>query len=80
MHITDTLTTDGGVWNKFDIFDADGKDVGIGRTALRTIASIAPVIIPGKIGKTYALMRAGQSLLEISGAAMKALTDSRMGE
>jgi hypothetical protein len=49
LHITDTLTTDGSMWNKFDIFDSDGKDVGVGRLATRLVVSLAPLLIP-KVG------------------------------
>lgn len=44
---TDTLTTDGSAWNKFDIFDADDKDENITKTLLRNAIKVVPAFIGG---------------------------------
>ena len=46
MNITDTLTTDGSMANRFDFMDSDGIDKSITGTVLKNAAQIAPYFIP----------------------------------
>lgn len=70
LNWTDVITEDGSTWNKWDAFDSDGKDVGIGRTVIKSALKVAPlmaglagapVIATGYAGITAALAL-GQTL------------------
>ena len=47
LHISDTLTDDLSKWNKYDFFDSDGVEKSIGGTIMKTVATLAPYLIPG---------------------------------
>ena len=47
LGVLDVLTTDGSAWNKIDIFDTDSIEVNPVRSVARTLAVLAPYLIPG---------------------------------
>jgi hypothetical protein len=57
----DIISVDGSKWNKFDIFDADGKNTDGGKVALHTIARIVPYLLP-YVGKYYAYLMAAKNM------------------
>lgn len=46
LHVSDILTTDGSVWNKYDFFDSDGLTKSAFGTVAKTVASVVPYFIP----------------------------------
>lgn len=73
VSISDILTTDGSALNKaLDFFDSDGKEKSVGRVAIKTIAEIAPLLIPG-FGTTYGGIRAAVGLASVMPTFFKAI-------
>ena len=46
LHVSDTLSKEGTIWNKIDIFDNDGVKANAGKTLARTVARIVPYLTP----------------------------------
>ena len=57
----DIISVDGSKWNKFDIFDADGKKTDPGKVALHTIARVVPYLLP-YVGPYYAYLMAAKNI------------------
>lgn len=72
LGVLDVLTTDGSAWNKLDIFDTDDIEVNPVKSVARTIAVIAPYLIPG-IGQYWAGITASMYLSESMPALIKTL-------
>lgn len=70
LGVLDVLTTDGSAWNKLDIFDTDDIEVNPVKSVARTIAVIAPYLIPG-IGEYWAGTTAAMYLSESMPALIK---------
>lgn len=68
----DIISVDNEGWNKFDIWDADGKRTEPWKVAAKTIARVAPYLIPG-VGEVYAYLKAGQALAEFMPTFFKAV-------
>ena len=64
LHYTDTLTTDGSKWNKYDFFDSDGLDKSIGGTVVKTAFKIAPYFIP-YVNYAWGAVNAGVELAQL---------------
>jgi hypothetical protein len=69
----DTLTVDGSYWNKFDPFDADGRDKSIGGTLARAALKMAPYVIGAYTGGVGNLIANGYflttALMNLAGTA-----------
>ena len=52
LQVTDTLTTDGTFWNKFDFFDSDGLRKSVGGSIVKYAMRLAPTLIP-VVGEIY---------------------------
>ena len=76
---TDILTTDGSVFNKFDVFDADGKEKSIGKVAAKTIIEIAPLLIPG-LNTAYGGTRAAIGLMSVLPTFYKSIESLLLGD
>ena len=70
LNWTDVITDDGSYWNKWDVFDTDGKDVNIFKTTVRSALKVAP-LLAGMVGAPVvatayagitAILALGQSL------------------
>lgn len=65
LHWTDTLTTTGSKWDKYNFLASDGIDKSVGGTTLKLIANVAPLFIP-YVGPAYGIATAsayfGQAL------------------
>lgn len=70
LGVLDVLTTDGSAWNKVDIFDTDSIEVNPVRSVARTLAVMAPYLIPG-VGEYWAGMTAAMYLSESMPALIK---------
>lgn len=87
LHISDTLTVDGSVWNKYDFFDSDGLDKSIGGTLAKTAFKVGPMLIP-YVGQVYGAMTAAIELgklfpvlfRSIEGIAKGDLTNSKSAQ
>lgn len=87
LHISDTLTVDGSVWNKYDFFDSDGLDKSIGGTLAKTLFKVGPMLIP-YVGQVYGAMTAAVELgklfpvlfRSIEGIAKGDLTNSKSAQ
>lgn len=64
LHYTDTLTTDGSKWNKYDFFDSDGLDKSIGGTIVKTAFKIAPYFIP-YVNYAWGAVNAGMEIAQL---------------
>ena len=68
------LTTDGSVFNKFDVFDQDDIKTPAYKSALRTVALAVPylasAVVPG-FGQYYALSTAAMALMEAMPSIIK---------
>ena len=60
----DSFTVDGSVANKYDFFDSDGLDKSVTGTVMKTVASLAPLFIPGVNGY-YGAALVGANILDI---------------
>lgn len=76
---SDILTTDGSVFNKFDFFDSDGREKSIGKTAMKTIAEIAPLLIPG-VNTWYGGTRAAIGLATVMPTFYKSIEGWLLGD
>jgi paraquat-inducible protein B len=47
LHVTDVLTVDGSVMNKYDFFDSDSKEKSIMGQTAKVVATLAPLLIKG---------------------------------
>ena len=72
LHYTDTFTTDGSKWNKYDFFDSDGLNKSIGGTIAKTIFEIAPYFIP-YVQYGWAAMNAGLEIAQLLPTLSKAV-------
>lgn len=70
LGVLDVLTTDGSAWNKIDIFDTDSIEVNPVRSVARTLAVLAPYLIPG-VGEYWAGITAAMYLSESMPALIK---------
>lgn len=75
----DMLTTDGSLFNKFDIFDADGKDKSIAKTTFKIAAEIAPFLIPG-VAPVYGAVRAAVALSSVLPTFYKSFEGMLLGD
>ena len=76
---TDILTTDGSIFNKFDIFDSDGKEKSIGKVAAKTIIEIAPLLIP-KVNVIYGGTKAAIGLMSVLPTFYKSIESLLLGD
>lgn len=72
LTIEDTLTTDGSVWNKFDLFDSDGLDKSVGGTIGKLAIKVVPLLIPG-VGKIYGALTASTELAKLVPTILKSI-------
>ena len=75
----DMLTADGSVFNKFDIFDADGRDKSIAKTTFKIAAEIAPFLIPG-VAPIYGGIRAAIALSSVLPTFYKSFEGMLLGD
>lgn len=65
LHWTDTLTTTGSKWDKYNFLASDGIDKSVAGTTAKMIATVAPLFIP-YVGPAYGIATAsayfGQAL------------------
>lgn len=61
----DVLTREDSVWNKYDFMDNDGLDKSITGTVMQTVASIAPLFIPG-VGAAYTYALTARELAKLT--------------
>lgn len=64
LKYADTLTIDGSKWNKYDFFDSDGVDKSIGGVIMKTVAGVAPMLIPG-VGTIFGAISASMALTQL---------------
>lgn len=76
---SDILTTDGSVFNRFDFFDSDGREKSIGKTAMKTIVEIAPLLIPG-VNTWYGGTRAAVGLATVMPTFYKSIESWLLGD
>lgn len=62
--IFDSFTVDGSNANKYDFFDSDSLDKSVTGTVMKTVATLAPLFIPG-VGGYYGAVLVGANLLDI---------------
>lgn len=79
LHYSDVLTTDGSVWNKYDVFDSDGLDKSVGATIAKTAIKIAPMFIPG-FGQAYGYFTAALELGELLPLLYKGIAGIAAGD
>ena len=79
VNSTDILTTDGSIFNKFDVFDSDGKEKSIGKVAAKTIIEIAPLLIPG-VNTVYGGTRAAIGLMSVLPTFYKSIESLLLGD
>ena len=80
VSISDILTTDGSALNKsLDFLDSDGKEKSIGKVAMKTIAEVAPLLIPG-FGTTYGGIRAAVGLASVMPTFFKSFDSFLRGD
>ena len=60
----DSFTVDGSNANKYDFFDSDSLDKSVTGTVMKTVATLAPLFIPG-VGGYYGAALVGANLLDI---------------
>lgn len=78
LHITDTLTVDGSEWNKYDVFDTDGKEKSIAGQTLKIGLTIAPLFIPyvnTAYGLTAGAVLLSQALSQLGKAGLEAVDE-----
>lgn len=79
MNWTDNLTKDGTYWNKWDVFDNDGKEQNVAKTVVRSALKLAPllagVVHPAlaPIATSYAGITGGIALAQTFPSVAKAL-------
>lgn len=80
VSISDILTTDGSAINKaIDFMDSDGREKSIGKIAAKTVAEIAPLLIPG-FGTKYAAVRASMGLAAVMPTVIKSIDSFIRGD
>lgn len=62
--VFDSFTVDGSKANKYDFFDSDSLDKSVTGTVMKTVATLAPLFIPG-VGGYYGAALVGANLLDI---------------
>lgn len=62
--VFDSFTVDGSNANKYDFFDSDSLDKSVTGTVMKTVATLAPLFIPG-VGGYYGAALVGANLLDI---------------
>ena len=77
---SDILTTDGSAFNRFDFFDADGREKSIGKTAMKTIVEIVPLLIPFGVNTVYGGTRAAIGLASVLPTFYKSLEGLLLGD
>nr|DAW84455.1 MAG TPA: DNA-binding protein [Caudoviricetes sp.] len=79
LHWTDTLTTTGSKWEKYNFLASDGIDKSAIGTTAKLIATVAPMLIPyvGQVyGVTTGAMYFGQALSVFGKTLIDTVTDS----
>lgn len=79
LQISDTLTTDGTMFNKFDFFDSDGLRKSVIGTIMKYAVRIAPTLIPG-FGEIYGAVSGGFALAQALPTLGKALDSFISGD
>ena len=78
LHWTDTLTTTGSKWDKYNFLASDGIDKSVAGTTAKMIATIAPLFIP-YVGQAYGIATAsayfGQALAVFGKTVIDAIGD-----
>jgi hypothetical protein len=75
----DILSKDGSFLNKIDFFDSDGREKSIAGTTFKTIAAIAPYLIP-KFNRVWGGITAGIGLSASLPSLFKSLEGMLTGE
>ena len=75
----DVLTTDGTLANKFDFFEADGKESSIAKTTAKLVFDLAPFLIPG-FGIYYGGIKAALSLASVLPTFYKSFEGILLGD
>ena len=82
LHNEDIFSVDGEGWNKFDIWDADGKRTDGLKVAAHTIARVVPYLIP-YVGEYYAYFNAFKNIAQFVPQFLKTvdgvITNDTMG-
>ncbi len=79
VNLQDILTDEGSMMNKADFFDSDGYDKSAWGIAFKTMATIAPYMIPGVSGP-WMMAATGFNLLSVLPTYYKALTSMVAGD
>ena len=79
LHTSDILTVDGSVWNKYDFFDSDGLDKSVGGVIAKTVATVAPMLIPG-VGSVYGGVTAAKELFKLMPVLWKSIAGIAAGD
>lgn len=79
VNLQDILTDEGSMMNKVDFFDSDGYNKSAWGIAFKTMATIAPYMIPGVSGPWMVVMT-GFNLLSVLPTYYKALTSMVAGD
>lgn len=78
LHWTDTLTTTGSKWDKYNFLASDGIDKSVAGTTAKMIATIAPLFIP-YVGQAYGIATAsvyfGQAMAVFGKTVIDAIGD-----
>ena len=73
------MTVDGSVWNKYDFFDSDGLDKSVGGVIAKTVATVAPMLIPG-VGSVYGGVTAAKELFKLMPVLWKSIAGIAAGD
>lgn len=71
LRFSDTLTTDGSAWNKWDPFDSDGLEKSTRAIVADTILNLVPYFIP-YIGTAYKVLQIAKGSAKVFGVLGKA--------
>lgn len=74
LRFSDTLTTDGSAWNKWDPFDSDGLEKSTRAIVADTVLNLVPYFIP-YIGTAYKVLQIAKGSAKVFGVLGKAGSD-----
>jgi len=79
ISVQDILTKEGSWINKYDFFDSDGETKSITGTVFKTMAQVAPYLIPG-VNKYYGALTASVGLASVLPTFYKSIESLLTGE
>ena len=79
ISVQDILTKEGTWINKYDFFDSDGETKSVTGTVFKTMAQVAPYLIPG-VNKYYGALTASVGLASVLPTFYKSIESLLTGE